>query len=295
VDVLVSLLRRGRAIIYVAAELVDATNLQMLRAAAGSGLQPPVQLVPPPRGSPRRDLFLTEIKTDRAPFRALGDHSSALIAPLRFAGGLATQRLEGALDDDVVATYSDRSTCLYITSSEGGTLAVLNADLAASNVHASPVFVILMEELVEHVLRQNQIESEASGELLVCRLPPSVANVAELTVVGAAGDSASTGELVEESDGVVWRWPDAGPPGIYQVQHDKKTVWSVAVTTPPEESDLRALDSEVLTGRLAGERSVQFHSTTDSGQRRDDTWTWFAVACVVCMLGEIVALKAFNS
>ncbi|MGB6042252.1 MAG: BatA and WFA domain-containing protein, partial [Pirellulales bacterium] len=87
VDVLVSLLRRGRAIIYVAAELVDATNLQMLRAAAGSGLQPPVQLVPPPRGSPRRDLFLTEIKTDRAPFRALGDHSSALIAPLRFAGG----------------------------------------------------------------------------------------------------------------------------------------------------------------------------------------------------------------
>lgn len=295
IEMLVSLLRRGRAVFYVASELVDATNLKLLAEAAGGGLQPPVDLVPPPRGSLRRNLFLADVKTDRAPFQGLGDKSGALLAPLRFSGGLATQRIEGALDDDIVATYSDRSTCLYVTSSEAGSLAVLNADLAASTLHSSSAFAILIEELIEHLLQQNRGEGAAAGELLVRRLPPTARAAASLKVVDAAGQGVSFGDLVEEGDGIVWRWPDAGPPGVYQVRRDAEAITAVAVTTPPEESDLRTLDADVLTGRLAGERTVQYNSTVGDDQQRDDTWIWFAVACVLCMLGEIVALRVFNS
>lgn len=295
VEMLVSLLRRGRAVFYVAAELVDASNLKLLAEAAGGGLQPPVDLVPPPRGSLRRDLFLAEVKTDRAPFNALGDGSASLLSPLRFAGGLATQRIEGALEDDILATYSDRSTCLYVTSSEAGSLAVLNADLAASTIHTSSAFAILVEQLVEHLLQQNRVEGAAAGELLVRRLPTTAHAVTDLSVVDATGANVAASELVDEGDGFVWRWTGAGPPGIYQVKSAEKTLSSVAITTPAEESDLRVLDADVLTGRLAGERQVQFSSTVAGDQQRDDTWTWFAVACVLCMLGEIVALRSFNS
>ncbi len=48
VKLLAALLHRGRPILYVAGELIDATNLKRLGEAAGSGLQMPVEFTPPP-------------------------------------------------------------------------------------------------------------------------------------------------------------------------------------------------------------------------------------------------------
>ena len=63
----------------------------------------------------------------------------------------------------------------------------------------------------------------------------------------------------------------------------------------PEESDLESLSGNVFTERLAGGRKMYFHGAAGEGDRRDDAWTWFAVACVLCMLGEVAALLAFRT
>ena len=60
IKLLAALLHRGRPILYVASELIDATNLKRLCEAAGSGLQMPVEFSPPPAGqaAPRPVLRL---------------------------------------------------------------------------------------------------------------------------------------------------------------------------------------------------------------------------------------------
>jgi hypothetical protein len=72
-------------------------------------------------------------------------------------------------------------------------------------------------------------------------------------------------------------------------------VFSVAAALPPEEADLQALDAGALTERLAGGRAVHFRKGDTTGQERDDLWVWLAVACVVCLLGELIALKAYRT
>src|SRR6185503_8372775 len=112
-------------------------------------------------------LFLADVKADEAPFRVFGDAVTTVVGPLRFSGGLGSRRLEGALADDVLASYSDRSAFLVHTSSGVGSLAVLNADLASSNLRKSAAFVPLVGELVERLLEHNQAQTSAvSGEPL---------------------------------------------------------------------------------------------------------------------------------
>ncbi len=60
----------------------------------------------------------------------------------------------------------------------------------------------------------------------------------------------------------------------------------MAVNVPAEESQLEVLPPDVLTGRLAAGRTATYHGAVDEGQQRDDFWKWFAVACVVCILGN---------
>src|SRR5207249_3853929 len=122
-QLLAASLRRGRGVFYVAAEPTDATNLKLLADAAGSELQLPVEFTPPPAGQRRRDLFLAEVRRDQPPFSVFGDGLASVTGSLRFAGGLSSRRLEGALADDVLAAYSDRSACLVVSACGGGTLA----------------------------------------------------------------------------------------------------------------------------------------------------------------------------
>jgi hypothetical protein len=266
-----------------------------------------------------------------------GDQVSAAVAPLRFSGGLNSRRIEGGLIDDVLASYSDRSACLVSTACGAGALAVINADLARSNLPTSPVFVPLMSELVGRLLGRHRIEEavpcgesmarylpaealaaeglDITGPELGGRPPTSVGGSEEgLDIVGPEPDQpdrgtgilpvihglegrATRGELVDEGTWTIWRWASPGPPGVYQVKRGDADVFALACAVAPEESNLAALDRDVLTDRLAGGRKVHYQSIGGgaSGEGNDDAWSWFLVVCVGCLLAEVMALKGFKT
>jgi hypothetical protein len=299
IKLLAALLHRGRPIVYMAAELVDATNLKRLSEASGSGLQMPVEFTPPPAGHVRRDLFLTSVQRESPLFRVFGDGLTSTIGRLRFAGGLGSRRLETGVDADVLGVYNDGSAAMVLTSSDAGALAVINADLAASNLPKTAAFVPLMAELVEQMLNRPRVANAAfCGEPLVAHLPAEVGTASGLRACGPNGNGADTGhcgELVDEAVGVVWRWTTPGPPGVYRVERNASPVFALAVNIPDEESQLDVLPSDVLTGRIAAGHTAIYRGAVDEGQRRDDTWKWFAIVCVGCVLGEIGALIAFRT
>ena len=299
IAMLAGLLTRGRSIWYVAAEVSDAINLAQLAAAAGSTLKMPVEFSPPAAGRPRRDLFWAEINDRQQPFSVFGDTLKRATAALRFAGGLATSKIDGGLSDDLVAQYGDQSAALVICVAGTGTLAVLNADLGRSNLPASAVFVPLVDELVERLLGDRKRSAAVySGEPMAVYLPGDLHSAADLRIAAASAaaggaDARGTGELSEEPLGVVWRMAAAAPPGIYRVERGNQTVFAVASELPTEESDLRSLSADVLGQRMAGGRHVEYRSV-DQGEDVDDLWTWLAVATMGVMLVELVALRMFR-
>ena len=209
VKLLAGLLHRGRPILYVASELIDATNLKRLCEAAGSGLQMPVEFTPPPAGHVRRDLFLTSVRRDGPPFDVFGDSLTALVGRLRFAGGLSFAppgygrgcRRAGRLQRRL-----GRAWCS--ASSDAGVLAVINADLAASNLPRTSAFVPLLAELVEQMLdRHRAADSATCGEPLVVHLP------AEAGAAGgaSAGPSRFRGHR-REALATKWDCPRLPPP-----------------------------------------------------------------------------------
>jgi hypothetical protein len=300
VEALAGLLRRGHPVLYVAAEWIDAANLKRLVQVAGSGLQMPVEFVPPPAGQSRRNLVLKSVRQDASPFRVFGDSLGAAVGSLRFAGGLGSRRLARGLADDVLATYNDGSASLVFTDSDAGALAVLNADLMASNIASSAAFVPLVGELVERMLGRNRRAGTAvCGEPLVARLPGEASPAAGLRIVGPGkrGEDASGGrfgELVEDAAGTVWHWAAPDQPGVYRIQRDGKTLFAIAVQLPAEESDLRPFELELLKTRLASGHDVHYRAAAE-GQPSDDAWNWFAAACALCLLGELVGLLAFRT
>jgi hypothetical protein len=296
IRLLATLLRRGRGIFYVAAEAQDAVNLHLLADAAGSDLQLPVTFAPPPAGQRRRNLFLVDVRRDQAPFRIFGDDLTAVTGSLRFSGGLATQRREGALSDDVLASYSDRSTCLVVSACAEGSLAVLNADLSVSNLPSSPAFVPLMGELMGRLLgRRRGGDAIACGEPVAVYLPTTAGVAAGLHISGPPNAGDDLGQVIEESSGVLWRCPALHAPGVYRVSRQGQTVFSLAAAVPPEEADLAALEPTVLHERLARGRKVHYRAQSRDDEEHDDLWSWLAVACIGCILGEFLALKAFRS
>ena len=296
IQLIAMFLRRGRGLLYVAAEAADAANLKLLADAAGSALQMPVEFAPPSAGQRRRDLFLTEVRRDRSPFSIFGDNLPAVVGSLRFGGGLASHRLEGGLADDVLASFGDRSACLVTTTCGAGVLAVLNADLAASNVPSSPAFVPMLGELMDRLLGQvRSVDSAICGEPLAVYLPAAAGPSAGLTVSRTDRQSTESGQLVEESGGVLFTASAAAGPGIYKVQRGDSTVFAIATGLAAEESDLRPLDPAVFRERLAGGRTVLYRAAAGEEEERDDFWTWLVLGCVVCLLGELVALRYFRT
>jgi hypothetical protein len=292
---LASVVRRGRALLYVAAEPIDATNLALLSQAAGSDLKMPVQFVPPAASAPRDGLFIGSTRRG-AVFKVFGENSAAVFSPLRFGGGLDSHALPNALADDVLATYSDRSACLVITPCGAGKLAVLNADLGQSNLAVSPAFVPLVEEIVASLVSRGNVQDAVPcGELAVSYLPPEVTASAGLNIAGTNADQTTTGTLSDESGLVAWRWDEAGPPGVYQVKRGGVTVFALATGVPGGESDLATIDPALLTGRLAGGRTVRFETADGEDKPPEVAWAWIITACAGCLLVEVLALKVFRT
>ncbi len=301
---LAGLIRRGRPLIYVAAEPVDATNLKQLSDAAGTGLQLPVQFVPPPAMDARRNLFLTTIRHDLPPFNVFGDQLSAIAKRLRFAGGLGAVRLEQGLADDVLATFGDGTPLLVMVASDAGSLAVINADLAASTLPRTPAFVPFMDELIGRMVNHDDGSEAYCGESLVAHLAADLAVGQKLSLgrlrdsepPSATNDSEQRyGRLTEDQAGVLWQWSSPGPPGVYAVRNDDKTAYAVAVNIPSEESELESLSGKVLKERLAGGRHVYYRDATIGGNQRDETWSKLLTGCVTCLLASIGVMLIFRS
>lgn len=201
------------------------------------------------------------------------------------------------MKDDILASLSDRSAFLVVTSIDAGAMVVLNADLGRSNLHQSPIFVPLLAELVQnYLLVFNQGNRESlCGESIVINLPAEVGSLQGLTISGPNQQTENPGTLTQEAFGVVWNAKMISNPGVYQVKRQEKTEYSKAVCIPAEESDLRTLPAEVLKERLAGGRTIQYRSIGNRhGDETDIIWTWFAIACMACLMGEVVTLKLFR-
>jgi hypothetical protein len=297
VNQLAGLVRRGRGILYVAADTADVANLRLITEAFAGSLKLPVDFSAPAATQPRRNLFLTEFRKDQSPFQIFGDDLPSLVEAIRFSGGLDSRKLDGSLAEDILAEYSDRSAFLVTGTTDGGGLVVMNADLVNSNLPLSPLYVPLLGELVQRLLGQGRRAAEiSSGEPFALSLPTELPGAAELTLAGPAPGSAVAGELADEGAGVLWKGDAAGAPGIYRVMHRGDTVFAVAATIPEAESDLSALPAKVFEERLAGSRDLRFRSQVQVGaEERDTLWSWLAVACVACLLGEVAALKGFKT
>ena len=207
--------------------------------------------------------------------------------------------------DDVLATYGDGSACLVLTTSDAGALAVINADLAASNLPKSKAFVPLLDELVQQMFQGNRADRTAAcGEPTMPYLPAEAGTAAGLEIAGPEAtddepiEDVSLGSLGDEGLGVAWHWPSPERPGVYQVRRDDQVVFAMAVNAPAEESKFEKpedrLSPEVFEESLAGGRDVVYRGVSGDGDRRNDVWKWLAVACAVCLLGELVALLAFK-
>jgi hypothetical protein len=296
VSLLVAVMRRGKPVVYVASEAVDASNLKLISQAAGPDLHLPVEFVPPVARASRRNLSLAEYRRDLTPFNVFGDRVTAAIEPLRFTRGLDSRDVAGGLRDDVLARYNDKTAGLVWSTCGTGALVVLNADLAESNLAQSTAFVPLMGELTAALLNgRTSARVINCGEPMTAYLPADAGAAASLRIQGSLQDGADTGELAEEPAGVVWRWPSAGPPGVYEVMRDARPVMAVATGVPAEESDLKPLSADAVREHAAGGRTIHYRAATSREQQQDDVWTWIGVACVAFMLAELVALRAFRT
>ena len=309
IQLIAELMRRGRPVLYITAEAADAVNLKRLVDAAGGGSRMPVEFSPPQAASPRRDLFLSKIEKKRPPFNVFGDAASDLTSSLRFSGGLGSRRTTSGLEDDVLATYGDGSACLVLTSFGNSTLAVLNADLGASNLPRTGPFVPLLDEVVQELLNRGDAgEGAVCGEPLVRRLPAEVSTAVGLKIRGtgelpsqknpaeaAPADESAFGKLVDEAAGVVWQWQQPDIPGAYAVERNGQAVFAATVSIPAEESQLETLSAEVLKTRLGGGRNVGFQSAAGGEETRDNAWTWLLAGCLGAMLVEIGALITYRT
>jgi hypothetical protein len=299
---LASSLRRGRSIFYVACEPADAANLKRLRELAGTDLRPPVEFAPMPEGGSRGPRFIADFRRDSPPLEVFGDALATTFAPLRFSGALASHPLPDALADDIRAVYSDRSACLVISSCGAGYMAILNADLGASDLPTSPAFVPLVGELTTLLLGRRSIETPvACGEPFALPLPLGAGPPAELTVVedretaGASGGETAPAEVVDEPQGPLCRARAAPGPAVIRVKRRDQTVFALATAISETESDLAALPASVFRNRLAGDRALSYHDATEADESSDSFWTWLALGCAVGLVMELLLLRIFKT
>ena len=72
-------------------------------------------------------------------------------------------------------------------------------------------------------------------------------------------------------------------------------IFAAATATPADEGDLAVIPSDIVESRLAGGRAIEAATGESEGASRDDWWVWPAVACLLCLFGELAALKVFRS
>lgn len=297
--VLTAMLQRGKSLLYIASDQLDANNLHDLTAALGSSVSMPVEYLPRPNSRAGVRRFLTNVERRSTPFVVFGDELASAIKSLEFVGGLISRSTGEGLADDVRATLSDESAFLCITSTGRGKLAIMNVDLERSNLARTPVMVPLLGELISQNLSVFNPEQShfRCGESFTVRLDVGEENLEDLSVHGADGTASESeaGVFSAVPGGVVWAVSEAGGPSVYQAKLGERTVGAAVTCIPTEESDLRTLPAEVFEKRLSGGRKLRFGSGTSFNEDSQDTfWVWMAAACMLCIFAELTTLKLFR-
>ncbi len=301
IDLISSRVRRGKGLLYIASELVDAVNLDMFATAMGSGYQPPVQLVPPDNDLKRKDLFVREVRIRQPPFEIFGEQANTAMQTVRIGGGLASRSLDTGLRDQVLAELSDSSALLFLTSCDAGTVAVLNADLDESNWCSQPSFFPVFNELINAAFSNRNTTPESfGGEPLIRQLSSNIPETTNLVAEAAdkrsaPADSFGQWEWNAAQNSFLWAWPDPVGPGIYELLNKRETAFATAISAPAVESDPKTLAAEVLQGRLAGSRTIAFRDAKSADQKSDQWWNWLIVACILGLASEIVTLRWFSA
>ncbi len=293
-------IRLGRPVLYVTSEAIDAVNLNALVTEAQIEL--PVALAPPQTGTIRRDLHLVPPVTPRPPLATFGDSLPALVDQLVFAGGLSASPAASAArsgDDRIRAVFQDGTPAVIVAGAPGGgSLAILNMDLAKSNIWKTGALIPILDELIQELLANDSGEEVyLSGEPLVARIDTSGA-AQSLQIIQEKSEAepvTSRGELVDDGDAVLWQWDAPNKPGIYRVENQGETVFAAAVVSPAEESDLATLPADVVRDRLAAGYEVAYNASSEKLLPQEDLWKWFTIGAVICLLGEVVALLAFRN
>jgi hypothetical protein len=295
------MLQRGRSLLYVAGDQLDAANVKDLLRSLGSSAQLPVEFLPRPASRSQTTRFLTDVNRRQAPFSVFGDELASAVKSLEFNEGLITRPTSVGLKDDVRAWLSDQSAFLTVTSVGRGRLAIMNADLERSNIAKTPILVPLLGELMlqELTTTDSRGQNVACGEPFTVQLNVGEERMADLKIFGpGAAELAERdrGQLVATPAGVVWELPKPAASGVYQVQLEGRPIGAVMVSIPAEESDLRTLTEDVFSGRLSGGRQLTYSSGSVSGEdRQDDMWVWLAAGCLICLLLELVTLRMFKT
>ena len=301
VDTISLRVRRGKGLLYIASELVDAVNLDLFATAMGSGYQPPVQLVPPDNDTKRKNLFVRDIRSRQPPFDIFGEQAIAAMQTTRIGGGLATRTLETGLRDQVVAELSDSSSLLFLTSCDAGTVAVLNADLDESNWCSQPSFFPVFNELINATFSNRNSSPESfGGEPLIRQLSTGIPESANLSAETADKRSAETEsfgnwEWNAAQNNFIWAWPDPVGPGVYQLINKREPAIATAISAPAAESDPKTLNADLLQGRLAGTRTIAFRDANTANEKSDQWWNWLIVACILGLASEIITLRWFSA
>jgi hypothetical protein len=296
VTLLASLLKRGKGMLIMASDGADAVNIKQILAAT-PGMRLPVEFQPQSAAQRGQKLTLSVQQRGQNIFELFGDSLPALLGPLQFSDALQTQRTSGALDEDILAAYSDGSAFLVLAGADTGSLAIVNADLERSNLPTSPLFVPLVGELTRQLLTQKSDAVELScGESISVSLPGDIENAGELAISTVPESAEPLGDLTQEAFGIQWRAKSSGRPGVYELKRAGQTVFGAATTIPAVESDLRTIGADVFEGRLAGGRDLHFEAySAGSREKQDRLWIWPALLCLACVLGEFAALKFFRT
>ncbi len=301
ITVLTAMLQRGRSLLYVVSDQLDAANMKDLIQSLGSSAQLPVEFLPRASSRSQSARFLTDVNRRLAPFSIFGDELASAVKSLEFNDGLITRPTTVGLKEDVRASLSDQSAFLTVTSVGRGRLAIMNADLERSNLAKTPILVPLLGELLSQELTtvDSRGQSVVCGEPFTVQLSVGEEQIADLKVLGpnvAELNEQDRGHLIATPAGVVWELPRPGASGVYQVQLDGRPIGAAMASIPAEESDLRSLTEDVFAGRLSGGRQLEYSSGSPVDEdRQDDTWVWLAAGCLLCLMLELVVLRAFRT
>lgn len=284
---LAAFVARGKGVVAVLEDADDASTVTRLAAELGPGAALPVRAVTLSSGQDAPELAIARVDQARRPFAAFPVAVRAHLAAAPVRRPVSLQRVTKGASPDVVADFADGSPAIVSAAAGEGRLALIAADLAASPLARSPLFVPLVTELTAAVCADDQRVSElACGRPALTPLPPVAPGRAAPVLAGPDGKPVAGALIEERGAATVVHWEPPSP-GHYILKSGDAVTGTLAVACPAAESDLRAMDAERLRGR-GGARAVRVQGDVAGadGEGGAPIWPYLALAAALACVVE---------